>query len=208
MNFKTEQENFWAGDFGEEYISRNSGSKIISSNLNFLSNALENTRDFSGCIEFGANAGMNLIALKLLFPGLKMDAIEINPEAVKTLRENFPNATIYEGSIIDFKPLKKWDLVLIKGVLIHINPKYLEKVYENLFNSTSRYILLCEYYSRAPEKLDYRGYKNKLFKRDFCGELLDRYKNLRLVDYGFVYHRDQRFPQDDLSWFLLEKVDG
>ena len=115
---------------------------------------------------------------------------------------------IASGSIIDFKPLKKWDLVLIKGVLIHINPKYLEKVYENLFNSTSRYILLCEYYSRAPEKLDYRGYKNKLFKRDFCGELLDRYKNLRLVDYGFVYHRDQRFPQDDLSWFLLEKVDG
>ena len=29
---------------------------------------------------------MNLIALKLLFPGLSMDAIEINPEAVKKLR--------------------------------------------------------------------------------------------------------------------------
>jgi spore coat polysaccharide biosynthesis protein SpsF len=26
-----------------------------------------------------------------------------------------------------------------------------------------------------------------------------------LVDYGFAYHRDPNFPQDDITWFLLEK---
>ena len=26
-----------------------------------------------------------------------------------------------------------------------------------------------------------------------------------LVDYGFVYHRDNCFPQDDINWFLFEK---
>jgi spore coat polysaccharide biosynthesis protein SpsF len=26
-----------------------------------------------------------------------------------------------------------------------------------------------------------------------------------LVDYGFTYHRDNAFPMDDTTWFLLEK---
>jgi hypothetical protein len=34
--------------------------------------------------------------------------------------------------------------------------------------------------------------------------MLDRFPDLSLVEYGFVYHRDP-FPQDDLTWFLLEK---
>jgi spore coat polysaccharide biosynthesis protein SpsF len=36
--------------------------------------------------------------------------------------------------------------------------------------------------------------------------MMDKYSNLKLVDYGFVYHRDYQFPQDDMNWFLLEKV--
>ena len=36
------------------------------------------------------------------------------------------------------------------------------------------------------------------------GEMLDRYSDLHLVDYGFVWRRDV-FAQDDLTWFLLEK---
>ncbi len=51
----------------------------------------------------------------------------------------------------------------------------------------------------------YRRNRNKLFKRDFAGEFLDIYKDIKLVDYGFVYHRDNCYPQDDITWFLLEK---
>ena len=137
---------------------------------------------------------------------MKLQAIEINTEATKKLKENLPDAEIHKKSIIDFIPPKKADLVLIKGVLIHINPSYLKKVYENLYNSSAKYILLCEYYNRTPTTIDYRGFKDKLFKRDFCGELMDQYVDLQLVDYGFSYHRDKNFPQDDISWFLLEKV--
>ena len=74
-----------------------------------------------------------------------------------------------------------------------------------MYNASSKYILLCEYYNRTPTKIDYRGFKDKLFKRDFCGELMDQYVDLHLVDYGFAYYRDKNFPQDDISWFLLEK---
>ena len=53
--------------------------------------------------------------------------------------------------------------------------------------------------------LEYRGHFDRLFKRDFAGDILDKYSNVKLVDYGFVYHRDNNFPKDDLTWFLLEK---
>jgi hypothetical protein len=36
--------------------------------------------------------------------------------------------------------------------------------------------------------------------------MLDAYPDLKLLDYGFVYHRDPAHPQDDVTWFLIEKV--
>lgn len=34
---------------------------------------------------------------------------------------------------------------------------------------------------------------------------MDKFPDCQLVDYGFVYHRDNNFSQDDITWFLLEK---
>ena len=36
MTFKTEQEKFWAGDFGNQYIGRNNSAQLLGSNLNSL----------------------------------------------------------------------------------------------------------------------------------------------------------------------------
>ena len=76
-------------------------------------------------------------------------------------------------------------------------------VYDNLV-SKKRYIVIVEYYNPSPVDIIYRGHKDKLFKRDFAGELIEEY-GLNLVDYGFFYKRDKLTPQDDLTWFLLEK---
>ena len=35
-NYQTEQEKFWAGEFGTDYIDRNKGEKLLASNLNFI----------------------------------------------------------------------------------------------------------------------------------------------------------------------------
>ena len=67
MEFKTEQETFWAGSFGNEYIQRNQGDALLASNLNFFSTALRTACGVKSCIEFGANIGMNLKAMKLLY---------------------------------------------------------------------------------------------------------------------------------------------
>lgn len=205
MTFKTEQETFWAGQFGNEYIGRNMGDALLASNLSFFAKALVAARRPQSCIEFGANVGMNLKALKLLYPEQDQHAIEINPDAAAELAKAIPPDNIHQGSILDFTPQRTWDLTLIKGVLIHINPDWLPQVYDALHSATGRYLLVAEYYNPSPMAIPYRGHNDRLFKRDFCGEILDRHTDLQLIDYGFAYHRDPNFPQDDITWFLMEK---
>jgi pseudaminic acid biosynthesis-associated methylase len=81
----------------------------------------------------------------------------------------------------------------------------LPEVYQKLYETSSRYICIAEYYNPTPMELNYRGHAEKMYKRDFAGEVLDIYPDLELVDYGFVYHRDPVFEQGDITWFLLEK---
>lgn len=205
MKYKTEQESFWAGDFGKEYIQRNRGPELLASNLNFFSKALNLASGVSTFIEFGANIGMNLKALKLLYPNSKFSGIEINKEAYKELIKVVGEKNSYNKSIFGFSKNYKYDLCFIKGVLIHINPEMLDKVYEKLYDLSNKYILIAEYYNPTPISIEYRGHKNKLFKRDFAGEFLDKYPNTTIIDYGFAYHRDINFPQDDITWFLIKK---
>jgi pseudaminic acid biosynthesis-associated methylase len=203
--FKTDQENFWAGDFGTEYIERNRGDQLLASNLDFFVKALRNTQNVTSCIEFGANIGMNIKAIKLLYPGIDASGIEINSEAAKQLGELIEPAKIHNKSILDYTPDRTYDLTLIKGVMIHLNPDVLPDVYDKLVTACGRFLLVAEYYNPSPVAIPYRGHTDRLFKRDFAGEIMDRHPAMRLIDYGFAYRRDPSFPQDDITWFLMEK---
>lgn len=204
-NYTTPQEEFWAGAFGSEYIGRNDGDQLLASNLNFFTKALNQAGKISSCLELGANIGMNLKALQLLYPGIELKGAEINPDAAKLLGGLIGEKNVYLGSIFDYPVTSKVDLSLIKGVLIHIKPEMLSVVYEKLYQTSNRFILVCEYYNPSPVTISYRGHTDRLYKRDFAGEMLEKYSDLRLVDYGFSYRRDPVFPQDDNTWFLMEK---
>lgn len=200
-----EQESFWAEEFGNEYIDRNKSAKLLASNLNFFARCLSKIENPSSVIEFGANIGMNLKALRLLFPELStLKGLEINKTASARLAELIGEENVINSSIVEYDNEQKFDLSLIKGVLIHCNPDQLQDIYKKLYMASSKYILIAEYYNPEPVSISYRGYENKLFKRDFAGEILDKFSDLRLIDYGFCYHRGT-FPQDDITWFLLEK---
>lgn len=203
--YKTEQEDFWASKFGDEYTTRNMGDAIIASNTALFSNILMNTSNIRSVIEFGANIGLNLVAISRLLPNISLSAVELNKRAADELKK-LQNVQVFNESILDFTIEKVYDFVLIKTVLIHICPDYLPAVYEKLYHASCRYICLAEYYNPIPVEVEYRGHKDKLYKRNFSGEMLDKYPDLNLVDYGFVYHRDSNFPQDDITWFLLEKT--
>ena len=202
---KTEQDKFWVGKFGNDYVERGDRSLALSSNISLFSKILSRTKSIESVIEFGANIGLNLMAIKQLLPNIDLSAIEINKKSVQEL-ELLEGLKVYHQSILDFVVDSQRDFVFTKGVLIHINPNKLSYVYDLLYKTSKNYICLAEYYNPKPVNVDYRGHKNKLFKRDFAGEMLDRFKDLELLDYGFIYHRDNNFPQDDLNWFLLQKT--
>lgn len=205
MNYVSEQEKFWAGEFGQGYIDRNNDSQLIANNKQIFNKIFKNISMPVGSImEIGANIGLNLLAIKNLLPDSKFSAIEINPLAAVELNKS-KFIDVHNESILNFKNNgMQYDFVFTKGVLIHINPDFLDQVYEKMYQMSSRYICVIEYYNPTPVTINYRGHQDKLFKRDFAGDLLDRYSDLSLVDYGFVYHRDA-YPQDDLTWMLLKK---
>lgn len=203
-SFQTEQEKFWAGEFGDEYISRNKDAWLLASNTALFSTILSRTRNVHSVIEFGANIGMNIHALKSLLPDAKLNAIEINAKAVEQLSQ-IKDLTVYHQSIFDFASNVKNDFVFSKGVLIHLEPTMLPKVYKTMYENSNHYICMIEYYNPTPMEIPYREHSDKMYKRDFAGELMDTYPDLQLVDYGFVYRRDPVFMQGDLTWFLMEK---
>ena len=203
MTYKTEQEEFWSGEFGVAYIERNQSDALLNSKIVQWATMLRSASGLGTVRELGCNIGLNLVALKRLKPSLTLEAYEINPEAVRRAR-GYDVATIEQGSILDPIDKPQVDLTFTSGVLIHIDPDHLEAVYDNLVSGSRRYVLVSEYYNPTPVALPYRGHEGKLFKRDFAGELMDRH-GLKLVDYGFFYRRDHWAPQDDVTWFLLEK---
>lgn len=202
--FKTSQESFWSGEFGDNYISRNNSAQLLASNINFFAEIFRSTNSIKSIIELGPNIGMNLKAILQLIPDIEASGVEINQKAYEELIQ-IPGLKGYHQSILEFTPDYPRDFSLIKGVLIHINPDELNKVYDALYNSSKKYICIAEYYNPSPVELRYRGHEGKLFKRDFAGEMMARFPDLQLLKYGFAYHKDNLFPQDDITWFLFEK---
>ena len=223
---RTEQEIAWAGEHGNEYNKRAPGDP--EANYALFQKALNITvgphvshkglsygnhpgaivwadPPIATILELGAGTGANVRALNRLYPSAHITAVELNRQACETLQATTP-ARVVNANVLDWEPDGVYDLVVTKGLLIHIHPDELVRVYETIMRAAGRWVLIAEYYNPTPVNVIYRGRDDLLWKRDFAGDLLDRYgTELRLRDYGFVYRRD-RHPQDDITWFLLEKV--
>ena len=204
MNYLTEQENFWAGSFGDDYISRNESGALLYSKVAMWSQMLKSANRVTSIKELGCNIGLNLKALHHLNPSYDLSGVEINEIAAHQAKE-LGIGSITCGTITEPLEDEKVDLTFTAAVLIHINPEKLDQVYQNLVNLSNRYVLVAEYYNPTPTDVVYRGHSERLFKRDFAGDLIDSY-GLNLVDYGFWYKRDNVAQEfGDVSWFLLEK---
>lgn len=202
--YSTQQEDFWAGDFGNDYVARNQGPALLAQVTHHWSTILRACTPVTSILELGANIGLNMHALRRLVPQAKLAAVEINETAHEKLSQIDGVEAIHD-SLLDLKIDRQFDLTFTSGVLINIAPDALPQAYERLYECSRRFIVVIEYYSPSPVEIPYRGHGARLYKRDFAGDLLDRYADLELRDYGFFYRRDAHFPTDDANWFLLEK---
>ena len=191
--YKTPQETFWAGEFGDAYTGRDENQpEQQAGQLSFFARALEELHPAPASIcEFGAGIGLNLRALKILFPHAHQSCVEINAQAVERLRRDGIGDEVIHDSILNFTPTHPSDLVLIKGMMMHLPPDVLPDVYRKLAAASSRHVLIAEHYNR---RLDEIG-----------GGFMTTCPEFQLVDYGFSYHGDLREQREDLTWFLFER---
>lgn len=205
----SETAEFWKGEFGTAYTARCSDESLIAANQHFFNRIYDRDGPVEAVwprsvIEFGANRGLNLRAIRKIDDELQLTAVEINPSACEELRK-LGYVNVFEQSLLADGDWGQHDLSLSKGLLIHISPEDLPRAYSVLYQASKRYILTAEYFSREPTELTYRGHASRLWKRDFASEMLALFPNLKVIDYGFVWRLDPVAPQDDLMWALMEK---
>jgi len=201
-----EQEEFWIS-IENQYISNNSkfdlglGIKAWQKMLSSIS-----TEDIGSFLECGSNIGRNIEILNQLFPTSSKNIIEISPKAYEIVTKKYDITYSFLGSIKNAKFPCDFDLVFTSGVLIHINPAELERTTKKIYKLSKKFILIAEYFSRAPEMVEYRGKKNKLFKMDFGKYMINNF-NIKLIDYGFLWGVEyDKAGFDDLNYWLFEKI--
>lgn len=134
-----EQDDFWRGPFGNEYVERNAFNldKILPAVVAKFTEALKSCGEIRGILEFGSNIGNNLIALRLLLPKVEdISAIEINEKAAKQCEKNVKLKHMYCKSIHEFEPDYQRDYGFIYHRNIHfpgddLNWFLLEKELDN-----------------------------------------------------------------------------
>lgn len=203
MPLTTEQERFWAGEFGDAYIDRNPTDSNLAAKKAMFKRMLQGIPNPASIIEFGANIGGNIKALRELVPAAHLEAVEINLKAYEQLA-SIDGVVTHHTTMLGFQSPRQFDLSFTMGVLIHIAPEKLRDAYAALHDTSRRYILVGEYYNPEPVEVPYRGHGERLFKRDWASELMSLYP-LRLLDYGFFYRGDPNHRFNDITWFLLER---
>ena len=167
---------------------------------------LKKTGSVHSLLECGCNVGRNINFLNYVLPKAEKNIIEISPEAFEIVTKRYRLNNAFNGAIADAPfEQERFDLVYTMGVLIHIHPEDLPLNMKKMYDSSKKYILMGEYFSRTPVRIDYQDEQDKLFKSDF-GKTFMEHHDVKLLDYGFLWgHLYDKAGFDDITWWLFEK---
>jgi pseudaminic acid biosynthesis-associated methylase len=205
MKFNSNQEQFWAKTYAEDYIKKNNqfDHKLGAEGWSKILNGTNN--EVKSFLECGCNIGRNIEQIGIVNPNAKPSIIEISKPAFDYVTSKYKFENAFNGPILDAKFNVKFDLVFSMGVLIHINPDQLVDHMKKMHELSSKYIVMGEYFNRTPTSVPYQGQPDKLFKRDF-GKLFMENFDVKLVDYGFLWgHIYDNAGFDDITWWLFKK---
>jgi spore coat polysaccharide biosynthesis protein SpsF len=197
----------WASKFGTDYHERNRFEERSGFWYDVLGKDV--LRDAWSVLEPGAGKGENLVAIRkarlvtldMPMNDYQLTGIEVNKVAYDCLRNE--HVVAHNAAFLDV-PLddKTYGLVITRGFLMHVPTAAIKPTLAKIYNASSRWICLCEYYSPVRREVEYHGKGSALWIDDFAGKIMEMYPDLTLVDYGFKYHK---FDGYDLTYFLLRK---
>lgn len=195
----------WRGPFGTAYTARNPVEGTVGQRVWFFRRALHEVRPPARVLEVGCNAGGNLQALgRWAGDGLEIVGVDVHHAALVAAATTMPAAMVTEADAqaLPFAAAT-FDLVLTCGLLIHIPPHQLARVYAELIRVCRRTLLIAEYFSPGREARRYRAHTGLLWRADFGRELLEAGRErLALVDYGCLRKVGGDF--DDLDFWVLD----
>ena len=199
------QNIFWKNNDGKKYINRNLDFNSENA-IKAWNKMLHKVDKITSILECGSNIGRNLIYLDSIFPKATKSLIEINNDAYKIAIKNVNPLHSFNGTILESTlDSNYFDLVFTCGVLIHIHPDQLLENCNRMFEYSSKYILLAEYFSREPEAKEYHGEKDLLFKRDFGKYFIENFP-VKIVNYGFLWgYEFDTAGYDDITYWLFKK---
>lgn len=177
----TEQEEFWRGEFGVSYTSRN---KDIDwrARIPFWRDIIDRTKARS-ILEVGSNVGSNLKAIRAVNPMIAAWGCDINQAAIEEAGDD--GLSVVNASLFDLKtewPDGGFDLVATVGVLIHVAPADLPRAMDSIISVSKRYALAVEYADETEVMVPYREHTERLWRRPF-GKLYEA-KGLKIVAEG------------------------
>jgi pseudaminic acid biosynthesis-associated methylase len=182
----TPQEEFWKGEFGDDYTKRNRVD--WRARIPFWEGIIHYTGARS-VLEFGCNAGWNLSAIQRAFPHTGLRGVEINYNALHQASS--------AGLIVYDNIYGESELVFTAGVLIHIPPEQLRDTMQKLIDASCDYVLAVEYAADEETEVEYRGHKERLWKRPY-GKL---YEQMGLI---YVW-RGKAEGFDNCDFWLMRK---
>jgi|TARA_B100001964_G_C14152294_1_gene562632 pseudaminic acid biosynthesis-associated methylase len=208
---KTAQLGFWTGAFGKEYTERRAFTneqlqefhlKTWGITCRDLFKEFFGDNKIDNILEVGCSIGNKLNCLQAM-GYYELYGIEVQKDAVERSKAHTKGINIIHGSGFDI-PYKDgfFDLVFTCGVLIHINPKNIATVMQEISRVSKCYIFGFEYFAEEYTEILYRGHQNALWKTDFAKLYIDTVPGLKLL-------KEKKYPyltEDNIDQaYLIEK---
>lgn len=197
----TRLEQLWGGEFGDQYVDRNTEFGVRESFWSTIFSA--HTPKARRVLEVGCNLGGNLQWVTNHVSPHEVYGVDINYKALARLRADVPGVNAVWSPARELPFRDKWfDLVFTMGVLIHQPDDTLPLVMAEMVRTSRRSVLCGEYFAEKDEEVPYRGETGALFRRDYGSLFVRLFPELELRASGFLGRDD---GWDDVTWWLFER---
>ena len=203
---ETEAIEWWKGEEGNLYTARNNPDEAqLRARHDLFEEILAYTQlhRMESICEIGCNRGANLRVLRRM-GYINLVGVEPNESARKAVKLCKVYESINHVYHPLYHPICETELVFTCGVLIHIPPRELKEMCEEIVDLAKTWVLAIEYFSAEPRMIEYRGTKDRLWSRDFGSFYLDNFPCLEPVACGFAWK--PMTGLDNLTWTLLRKT--